>query len=154
MCVHGKEGKLSSSHMNKIRHHSLGSPIFTTVFETVHTYQPLPVPPFCITSGVGRPHTNTHTHIHSHTHTHTHTNQCHFTSSGPGLAHRYSPQSFMKKGNHQRDHRRDRHTVIIRLMFSLPPFFAPSKHEGAQERQLPGGRGVIIQSQDKRVRGK
>ena len=72
----------------------------------------------------------------------------------PGLADSYSPQSYMKEGNHQSNHSHDQNTVIIRLRFSLPPSFAPSKHGGVGERQLPGGRYIIIQSQDKRVRGK
>ncbi len=121
-CVCSKKGKLSSSHMNKTRHHSLGSSIFTTVSGAAHTYQPLPVPPFCITFGVK--------------HTHTYTKQCHSTSSGPGLAHSCSPQRLMKEGNHQSNHSHDRYTVIIRLTFSLPPFFAPSKHGGGSRTTI------------------
>lgn len=70
LCVwlRSKKGKLSSSHMNKTRHHSLGSPIFTTVSEAVHTYQPLLAPASIRTFGQ----TDTHRHRQTERETLTH----------------------------------------------------------------------------------
>lgn len=93
---------------------------------------------------------NSLTHTCTHTPTHTHIRP----GSWVCFCQSFSRQSFLKKGNHK-ETAAAADTVIIRLRFSLPPFFLPpSKHGGVQEWQLPRGRGVIIQSQDKRVRGK
>lgn len=50
--------QLSSSHMNKTRHHSLGSTTFTTVSNSECTHQPSPITSVC--------------NLWCHTHTHTH----------------------------------------------------------------------------------
>lgn len=112
-----RRAKLSSPHMNKTRHQSLGNPIFTAVSTHINLFAFSPPQASSVQPLVS----DTHTHIH------THRKQCRPTSSGPGLARSCFPHSVMKEGNHQSNHSRDRHTVIIRLTFSLPPSFAPIK---------------------------